>query len=104
MEEYTVMFADVAGSTSLYEKLGDVAAEQQISSVVDFMIALVNAHNGIVIKTIGDEVMCRFSSPSDALKTAVEVQCGMRTRQLSSQTALKVRIGMQHFKRGRPLW
>lgn len=74
MDIYTVMFADVAGSTKLYEKLGDLKANQVISAVIDLMQDATRLNSGIVIKTIGDEVMCRFSSADDAANTAIQIQ------------------------------
>ena len=62
IENYTVMFADVAGSTKLYEELGDIVAKSVISEVMELMMESIREFSGIVIKTIGDEVMCRFQT------------------------------------------
>jgi adenylate cyclase len=70
----TVMFADVAGSTKLYETLGDTKANSIISELIDLMQVATRSNHGIVIKTIGDEVMCRFNSSDDAANTAIQIQ------------------------------
>lgn len=74
LENYTVMFADVAGSTKLYEELGDVAAKSVISEVMELMMESIRAFSGIVIKTIGDEVMCRFQSSDNAANASIQIQ------------------------------
>ncbi len=74
LDHYTVMFADVAGSTKLYEELGDLTAKSIVSEVMEIMIESVRAFTGIVIKTIGDEVMCRFQTSDDAAKAAIQIQ------------------------------
>ena len=35
MTQFTILFADIAGSTSLYEKLGDSQAEELVSTVLE---------------------------------------------------------------------
>jgi class 3 adenylate cyclase len=62
-----VMFADVAGSTRLYESLGDREAKRVVDSCLRVMIKICNDLSGKVIKTIGDEVMCCFIAADQAL-------------------------------------
>ena len=59
-----VLFADVSGSTSLYEKLGDARALECIGLCLNIMREVTAEHGGRVIKTIGDEVMCVFPTVS----------------------------------------
>ena len=49
-----IMFADVAGSTQLFEVLGDDIARTTIAETLELLTNVVNSHNGTVIKTIGD--------------------------------------------------
>jgi adenylate cyclase len=92
IETLTVMFADVAGSTRLYEQLGDVIANSIISEVIQLMQNATKLHNGIVVKTIGDEVMCRFSSANDCAKAAVLIQEKLQLGMVQGQF-VAVRIG-----------
>ncbi len=85
-----VMFADVAGSSTMYKNLGDKEAKRAIGQAVDLMMAETVANNGVVIKTIGDEVMSRFARASDACSTAVAIQL----HTLSGDLPLSIRIGM----------
>ena len=65
-----VMFADVAGSTAMYENLGDVEARGRISKALDSLISICKKHKGTLVKTIGDEIMCRFKNADDAFNAA----------------------------------
>ncbi len=70
----TVMFADVVGSTKLYDERGDERANSVISQAINMMREVIEACSGVVVKTIGDEVMCRFSQVDDAVEAAVKIQ------------------------------
>ena len=94
MDIITVMFADVAGSTSLYEKLGDNQANAVIHDVIDMMSDIIIKNSGKVVKTIGDEVMCRFSKVDNAFITASVIQEMLQNRPRVSGSKIRVRIGM----------
>ena len=70
MTEFTILFADIAGSTALYETIGDTKAEELINKLLDALTIIVEEHKGQVIRTIGDEVMCQFSSSTQAILAA----------------------------------
>ncbi len=52
-----VLFADVVGSTKLYDTFGDAAAKQMIDECLAVLQSVVLQYGGRVIKTIGDEIM-----------------------------------------------
>lgn len=62
-----VLFADIARSTQLYDILGDKKAQLQISAWLKILSAITTRFKGIVIKTIGDEVLCTFRDVSTAV-------------------------------------
>lgn len=70
----TVMFADIADSTGLYERFGDKQASTHIQDALSQARVIVLQARGIVIKTIGDELMCCFASAADAVYAACEIQ------------------------------
>ena len=72
--EVAIVFADVVGSTQLYEKFGDTKASETVASCLDIMKDATYQFNGTVIKTIGDEVMSTFESVDDAMGAAVMMQ------------------------------
>ena len=52
-----ILFADIAGSTKLYETLGDAEALATIGRCLEIMKSVCEEHGGRVVKTIGDETM-----------------------------------------------
>jgi class 3 adenylate cyclase len=60
--EVAIVFADVVGSTQLYDKFGDTKASETVALCLDVMKDATYQFNGTVIKTIGDEVMSTFES------------------------------------------
>ena len=92
------MFADVAGSTHLFEVLGDDQARASIAETLELLTNVINGHNGTVIKTIGDEVMCTFPEPDDSANAATEMQETLEDANDMREEGpeIKIRIGM-HF-------
>jgi adenylate cyclase len=72
--EVAVLFADVVGSTRLYEVLGDLKARDMVVSCVNLMRVATERNRGTVIKTIGDEILAIFPTANDAVNAAGEMQ------------------------------
>ena len=72
--EVAIVFADVVGSTQLYEKFGDTKASETVAICLDIMKDATFQFNGTVIKTIGDEVMSTFETVDEAMGAAVMMQ------------------------------
>jgi adenylate cyclase len=72
--ELAILFADVVGSTKLYEQMGDEKARDMVAICIDIMRTATEQHNGTVIKTMGDEVMSTFPTVDDALNAAGQMQ------------------------------
>ena len=71
--ERTVLFADLRGSTALYETLGNAEATSVVTHTVSVMARAVPACHGEVIKTLGDGLMAVFSTPADGLQAALQM-------------------------------
>lgn len=69
-----ILFADVVGSTQLYEVLGDDQARETVQQCLRVMKQATEHFGGTVIKTMGDEVMSTFPSADDALNAANQMQ------------------------------
>jgi adenylate cyclase len=69
-----VVFADISESTSLYQKLGDVAARNIVNACLTLIIGILARYEGRLVKTIGDEVMCVFPSADLAVLAASDMQ------------------------------
>jgi adenylate cyclase len=83
--ELAILFADVVGSTRLFEAMGDVRARDMVAICIDVMREATEQHNGTLIKTIGDEVMSTFPTADDALNAAGQMQ-----KQITAHTELRV--------------
>jgi len=73
-QQMAVLFADISDSSYLYKALGDVPARGIVNSCLALMSGVVVRHNGRIIKTIGDEIMCAFARADDAVLAASEIQ------------------------------
>ena len=78
-EKLAILFADISGSTALYETLGDVAARDLVSGCLALLTRSLTRHQGRLIKTIGDEIMCTFPSAGAALQAACSMQEAVET-------------------------
>ena len=72
--EVAILFADVVGSTQLYDKFGDTKASETVGKCLDIMKDATRQFNGTVIKTIGDEVMSTFGTVDEAMSAAAQMQ------------------------------
>lgn len=72
--EVAILFADVVGSTQLYDKYGDTKASATVALCLDVMKDSTHQFNGTVIKTIGDEVMATFPTVDEAMGAASSMQ------------------------------
>ena len=69
--ERTVLFADLRGSTSLYERLGNAEATSVITHTVGALGQSVGEQGGQVIKTLGDGLMAVFDAPAPGIRAAL---------------------------------
>jgi class 3 adenylate cyclase len=74
IQRVAILYADVSGSTRLYEKFGDQVARSDIHACLKILSDVVTRWDGSVLKTIGDEVMCQFANPVKAAMAASEMQ------------------------------
>lgn len=72
--EVAILFADVVGSTQLYDKFGDTKASETVAACLDVMKEATLQQDGTVIKTIGDEVMATFPTVDNAMAAASLMQ------------------------------
>ena len=92
----TILFADVSGSTRLFETKGDVEARRLIALVLDALSAICVQHGGRVIKTIGDEIMCTIPTAMAGVMAACDMQRKMSRDINFLRENLAVRIGFHH--------
>jgi len=95
-KERAILFADVSGSTALYELLGDKPAAKAIDAVLGALKEVIATRDGQVVKTIGDELMVVFNNPEAACEAAREMQQRMATWPPTSGAKLAIRIGFHY--------
>ena len=96
----TILFADISGSTRLYEVLGDAPARAKVANCLQMLTEATQRHGGTVIKTIGDEIMCTFPSAENACNAACEmhelVEDDITEQTAAGPVSLAIRIGIHH--------
>lgn len=91
-----VLFADICGSTALYDQLGNETALNVITRTLNILIQEVTTHKGTLIKTIGDEIMCIFPSVAVATQAACAMHFAVDARRPGGEHPIFVRIGFHY--------
>lgn len=90
-----ICFADICGSTSLFESLGNRDALQLVSGVLDFLGLVVREHDGRVVKYAGDAVLAVFDQASRAMSAARRMHRRLRARPvLKGLPAVTIHVGL----------
>ena len=88
-----MLFADLAGSTRLYESAGDRAMAEAIRQCLDVVRRAAEASGGRVVKTIGDELMAVFPDPDQATQAATRMHIAVNALPLIEGQKRSLRIG-----------
>ena len=67
----TILFTDIKGSTSYFERKGDVEGLAMVQHHNTLLFPCIERHGGRIVKTIGDAIMACFDDPVGAVKAAV---------------------------------
>src|SRR5262245_30901113 len=94
--ELAVLFADIAGSTKLYDTLGDTQAKWLVDECIRIMRETIGRYAGRVIKTIGDEVMCVLPDADSGHLAAADMQLKIAALPAVSNVKRAIRVGF-HF-------
>ncbi|MEX0893234.1 MAG: adenylate/guanylate cyclase domain-containing protein [Gemmatimonadota bacterium] len=95
-QHLTTLFADVSGSTRLFEQRGDHEARRIIAAVLEALTEVVQGYSGRVVKTIGDEVMCTFPGPTQGLLAACDMQQRVAREPDFARDDIGIRVGLHH--------
>ena len=93
----TILFADISGSTTLYESLGDEAAHSIIEESLSMLIITARLHDGEIIKTMGDGIMCSFYDAANATDAAIamnQIIDQIADRQADRHVVPNIKIGL----------
>ena len=94
--EMSVLFADISGSTKLYDTLGDTRAKALVDECIGIMRSIVARYKGRVIKTIGDEVMCILPDADSGHLAATDMQLKVASLEVVANVRRAIRVGF-HF-------
>lgn len=92
-DHLAVLFADVVESTALYRRLGDVEALNVINAVISELKAVLPHHQGRLVKTLGDAVMCLFPDADCAVEAAVDMQHAVAALNPAGEQ-MQIRVGL----------
>jgi len=90
----TVVFADIAGSTALFETLGNEQAAALVTRLTRGIAACVQEHRGRVVKKLGDGVLGVFAQPGQAVAASVALMRQHRQWLQSQPEGQRVEIHM----------
>jgi class 3 adenylate cyclase len=98
----TVLFADMRGSTAMYETLGNSDATAVVTQSIALLGRIVQLHHGRVVKTLGDGLMAMFISANDAVAAAADMHeslerigvPGNRANARARAVPLRLQIGL----------
>jgi class 3 adenylate cyclase len=98
---HTILFSDIAGSTSLTQRLGDAKSREVLRAHERIVREALRAHGGSEVKSLGDGFMATFSSATGALECAIAMQrafaeynAQVGAQSFQGRTTLHVRIGL----------
>jgi adenylate cyclase len=89
----TVVFADLVGSTGLFERLGDETAGHFVRQLTSTLAKTFEQYRGRVVKLLGDGLLVVFPDEADALAACVAIQ--RRLREQPMRAAANEPIQMQ---------
>jgi class 3 adenylate cyclase len=90
----TVMFCDIADSTSHNERLGDDEWHRVLAHIRGVVRAALTQRGGSEVGTQGDGMLARFNSPADAVLCGIDVQGELNSAREASDFVPEVRIGV----------
>ncbi|MDO8412296.1 MAG: adenylate/guanylate cyclase domain-containing protein [Gallionellaceae bacterium] len=95
-KKLAILFADVSGSTALYENLGDKRALHLVARCLAILSDSMTTYHGTLIKTLGDEIMCTFPSAETAFRASIKMQLALQADNKNSEHPLYIRIGFHY--------
>ena len=92
----TILFADLIGSTQLYERVGDSAAYRLVDRSLKEMQRAIESKDGRVVKHTGDGLMATFDRADDAADAALAMHAALRDIVDPTGQGLSVRVGFNY--------
>jgi class 3 adenylate cyclase len=98
--EIAVLFTDIRGSTTFFKIHGDIAGRLMMQRHYDMLFPLIEHHEGIIIKTVGDSIMATFNDLPQAVAAAIAMQRRLAeyNAHQSNEDPIRIRIGINYGK------
>lgn len=92
----TMVFADLSGSTALYEALGNERATEAVTQLTQWIAEAMQGHGGRVVKKLGDGVLGVFGDASGAVLAMATMLRQHKSRQdrWPHPLRMEVRVGV----------
>jgi class 3 adenylate cyclase len=92
----TILFTDIKGSTSYFERKGDVEGLAMVQHHNNLLFPCIERDGGRVVKTIGDAIMACFEDPVGAVKAAIRMQQTLEKDRVnkSGDEKIHIRVGL----------
>lgn len=94
IQNVTIFFSDLRGSTAMYEHIGDAPAYGHVRRHFDFLNHWISKNSGGLVKTIGDAVMAVFHRPQQAIQAALDIQQHVRQFTEDVGESIDIKIGI----------
>ncbi|HEX2546615.1 MAG TPA: adenylate/guanylate cyclase domain-containing protein [Ramlibacter sp.] len=94
----SVVFADLVGSTGIFERLGDETAGHFVTQLTTALAKIFEQHNGRVVKTLGDGLFVVFPTEGDALTACIAIQRRLSDRPVypgGMRTPVQMQMGLE---------
>lgn len=94
-----VLYADISGSTRLFEEHGDEKARDACAACVSVLGGVTRRHGGRVVKTIGDEILAVFEDPARGVMAATDMQGAVREASEAGRFVtgeLRIKVGLHY--------
>ncbi len=97
-QELGVLFVDISDSSHLFNAYGNEGARGILQECILVLRRVVEASPGRVVERIGDELLAVFPTPTDTVRTAVDLQMAIAEARASGRIPgfLSVRIGFHY--------
>jgi predicted ATPase/class 3 adenylate cyclase len=89
----TFLFSDIEGSTVRWERDREAMADA-VARHEAIMRDALEAHDGYIFKTMGDEFCVAFARPEDAIVAALDAQRALLREDFSAVDGIRVRIAL----------
>ena len=88
----TLMFTDIEGSSQLAAQVGDDSWAETIEAHNEAILRIVEKHDGILVKTLGDGTMAAFQSVREGARAALAIQEFFAGRK--ERPEIRLRVGL----------